>query len=75
VVIPHGKRPVGRSRRRWEDKIKMDFQELGWRGMHWIDLTQDRETWPALKNAVNSLQVPKIARTCQVLRKDCAPWS
>jgi hypothetical protein len=37
------KRPLGRSRRRWEDNIKMDLQEIGWRGMDWIYLLQDRD--------------------------------
>jgi hypothetical protein len=38
-----GKRPLGRTRRRWEDNIKMDLQEMGRRGMNWIDLAQDRD--------------------------------
>jgi hypothetical protein len=40
-----GKRPVGRSRRRWVDNIKMGFREIGWDGMDWIDLAQDRDRW------------------------------
>jgi hypothetical protein len=42
----------------WEDNIKMDLQELGWGGMEWIDLAQDRDRWLALVNAVVSLRVP-----------------
>jgi hypothetical protein len=38
VGKPEGKRPLGRSRRRWEDNIKMDLREIGWGGMDWIDL-------------------------------------
>jgi hypothetical protein len=38
-----GKRPLGRSRRRWEDNIKMDLREIEWGGMDWIDLAQDRD--------------------------------
>jgi hypothetical protein len=38
-----GKRPLGRTRHRWEDNIKMDFQELGCEGMYWIELAQDRD--------------------------------
>jgi hypothetical protein len=38
-----GKRPLVRPRRRWEDSIKMDLQEVGWGGMYWIDLAQDRD--------------------------------
>jgi hypothetical protein len=45
---PEGKRPLGRPRRRRDDNIKMDLQEVGWRGMGWIDLAQDRERWRAL---------------------------
>ena len=42
------KRPLGRHRLRWEDNIKMDLQELEWRGMDWIDLGQDKDRWRAL---------------------------
>jgi hypothetical protein len=44
--------------RRWEDNIKMDLQEVRWGDMDWIDLTQDRDSWRALVNAVTNLQVP-----------------
>ena len=47
-----GKRPLRRPSRRWEDNIKMDLQEVGWRGKDWIDLVQDRDRWKALVNAV-----------------------
>jgi hypothetical protein len=53
-----GKRPLGRPRGRWEDSIKMDFQELGCGDMDWIELAQDRVRWPALVNAVMNLRVP-----------------
>jgi hypothetical protein len=43
VGNPEGKRPLGRQRRRWVDKIKMDLREIGWNGMDWIDLAQDRD--------------------------------
>jgi hypothetical protein len=52
-----GKRPHRRPRRRWEDNIKMDLQEVGW-GMDWIDLAQDRDMWRALVNAVVNLRSP-----------------
>jgi hypothetical protein len=55
---PEGKRPVGRPRHRWEDNIKMDLREIGWGGMDWIDLAQDRYHWRALVNTVMNLQVP-----------------
>jgi hypothetical protein len=53
-----GKSPLGRPRRRWEDNIKVNFQEVGCEGMEWIDLAQDRDWWQALVNAVMELRVP-----------------
>ena len=58
VEIPHGKRPVGRTRRRWEDNIKMGLQEVRWGGMDWIDMAQDRDRWRALVNVAMNLRVP-----------------
>ena len=58
VGKPDGKRPLGRARRRWEDNIKMDLQEVGCGGMDWIKLAQDRERYRALMNAVMNFQVP-----------------
>jgi hypothetical protein len=42
VGKPEGKRPLGRPRRRWADNIKLDLREIGWDGVDWIDLAQDR---------------------------------
>jgi hypothetical protein len=53
-----GKRPPWRPRRRWEDNIKMDLQDVRCGGMDWIELAQDRERWQALVNAVMKLRVP-----------------
>jgi hypothetical protein len=48
VGKPEGKRPLGRPRCRWEDNIKMDFQDVGCGGMDLIEMAQDRDKWPAL---------------------------
>jgi hypothetical protein len=58
VGKPEGKRPVGRPRHWWVDNIKMDLREIGWDGMDWIDLAQDRDQWRALLNTVINLRVP-----------------
>ena len=55
---PEGKKPLGRPRRRWEDNIKMDLQEVGCRSMDWSELAQDRDRWRALVNAVMNLRFP-----------------
>ena len=60
VGKPEGKRPSGRSRRRWEDNIKMDLQEVGGGG-DWMELAQDRDRWRALVNTVMNLRVPYSA--------------
>jgi hypothetical protein len=52
---PEEKRPLGRPTRRWEDNIKMDLQEVGCGGMDWIDVSQDRDRWRALVNAVRGI--------------------
>jgi len=52
-----GKKPLGRPRRRWENNIKMDLQDLGCGGMDWIELAQDRDRWRALVNAVMNIRV------------------
>jgi hypothetical protein len=54
---PEGKGPLGRPRRRCVDKIKMDLSEIGWDGMDWIDLAEDRDQWRALVNTVMNLRV------------------
>jgi hypothetical protein len=57
VGKPEGKRPFGRPRRRWEDNIKLNLQEMGCGGMDWNELVQDRDRWRALVNAVMNLPV------------------
>jgi hypothetical protein len=58
VGRPVGRRPLGRPRLRWENNIKMDLREVGWVGMNWIELAQDRNRWRALVNAAMNLRVP-----------------
>jgi len=55
-----GKRPLGRTRRRWEDNIKMDFQEVGGGCGDWMELVEDRDRWRALVSTVMNLRVPKM---------------
>jgi hypothetical protein len=58
VEKPEGKTPLGRPRHRWVGNIKIDLGEIGWDGMDWIDVAQDRDQWRALVNTVRNLQVP-----------------
>jgi hypothetical protein len=53
------KSTMGRPSRRLEDNIKIDLREIGWEGMNWIHLAQDRNQWPALANTVLNLRVPQ----------------
>jgi hypothetical protein len=58
VGKPKGKRPLGRPRCRWVENINMDLREIGWDGVDWIDLAQNRDQWRALVNTVMNLKVP-----------------
>jgi hypothetical protein len=58
VGKPEGRRPLEKPRRRWEDNIKMDLRQVGWGGVDWIDLAQDRNRWRALVYTVMNLRVP-----------------
>ena len=60
VGKPEGKRPLGRPRRRWEDNIKMDLQEVGGGWEDWMELAQDRDRWRSLVSTVMNLRVPKM---------------
>jgi hypothetical protein len=58
VGKPEGKRPLGGPRRRWEDNIKMDLQEVGGGRGDWMELAQDRDRWRALVGTVRNFRVP-----------------
>jgi hypothetical protein len=58
VRKPEGKRPLGRPRCRWVDNIRMDVGEVGWGGVDWIGLAQDRNRWRAFVNSVLNIRVP-----------------
>jgi hypothetical protein len=80
VRKPEGKSPHGRPRCRWVDNIKMDLREIGWDGVGWIELAQDRVQWRALVNTVMNLPVPKNCwefpewlHNWQLLMKGSAP--
>jgi len=60
VGKPEGKRPLGRHRRRWEDNIKMDLQEVGGGCENWMDLSQGRDMWRALVSMMINHRVPKM---------------
>jgi hypothetical protein len=54
---PERKRPLERPRRRWEDVIQMDLRKIGWGGVEWIHLAQDRDLWRAVVNSVMTLRI------------------
>jgi len=56
VGRPEGKKPLGRARRRWEDNIKLDVQNVGCKSMDWVDLAQNRDRWWAIVNGVMNLR-------------------
>jgi len=61
VGKPEGKRPLGRPRRRWEENIKMDLQEVGGSCGDRMELTQDRKSWKALVSTVKNFRFPQNA--------------
>jgi hypothetical protein len=56
VRIPDGMRPLGKPRRRWEDNSRMHDREIGWRGVNWNHLAQDRDQWRAVVNTIRNLR-------------------
>jgi hypothetical protein len=59
VGKPERKTPLGRPRRRWVNNIEIVLREIGWDGMDWIDLAQDRDRWKAPVNTVMNLRIPE----------------
>jgi hypothetical protein len=74
-----GKRPLGGPRRRWVNNIKMDLREIGWDGMDWNDVAQDRDQWRALVNtnepsgSIKCWEFLEWLHNWQLLKKDSAP--
>jgi hypothetical protein len=62
VRRPEGKRPLGRSRHRWMDNIKIELWKMEWGCVDWIDLAQDRHQWHPLVNMIMNLWVPQNVR-------------
>jgi hypothetical protein len=58
LKLPEGKRTLGRPRRRWEDNIRMGLREIGWEGVDWMHLVQDRDQWRDVVNTMMNLRVP-----------------
>ena len=67
-----GKRPLGGPRRRWEDNIKMDLQEVGVGCGDWMELAQDRDMWRALVSTVMNFRVPKMGEFLDYLQNQLA---
>jgi hypothetical protein len=68
VGKPEGKRRLGRPARKWEDNIRMDVEEIGWQGVDWIDLPQDRDEWRAVVNKVTTFRILQTARNFLIRR-------
>jgi hypothetical protein len=58
VTRPEGERSHGRPRHRWEDNIRMDLRAIGWEGVDWIHMAQDRDQWQAVVNTVMNVLIP-----------------
>jgi hypothetical protein len=60
VAKPVGMKPLTSSSHRWENNSRMDLQQVGWGGMDWMDVVQDRDRWLAILNVVMNMQVTPI---------------
>jgi hypothetical protein len=65
-----GKRPLGRPRHSWVDNVKMDLREIGWGGMNWIDLAQDREHGNEISGSINCWEILEYLHNWQLLKED-----
>jgi hypothetical protein len=72
VGQPEGKRKIGRSRRTWEDNIRMDLREIGWEVVDWIHLAQDRGYWWVLVNTVMNIWIHKSRITYWAVERPLA---
>jgi hypothetical protein len=79
---PEGKKPLGRPRRRWEDNIKIDVGDIGWDGMDWVDMAEDRDQWRTTANTVHGepsgfikfREILDCLSDRRLLKKGSAPW-
>jgi hypothetical protein len=69
VVKPEGKRPLGRSRRRWMDNIKKDIAEIEWDSVDWICLAQDRYRWRIFVNAIMNFRFHRMLGNYRVAKQ------
>jgi hypothetical protein len=67
------KRPLGRPRCGWVDNIKMDFREIGWDGVVWIDMAQDRDQWRESSGSIKCWEVLEWLHNWRLLKKVSAP--
>jgi hypothetical protein len=70
---PEGKIPLGRFSHRWVDNIKMDLREIGWGGMDWIDLAQDRDHGNEPSGSINCWKVFEQLHNWHLLKRCSAP--
>ena len=75
IIIPIGKRPLGRPRGRWEDNIRMDLKVVGINGRNWVDSAQDRDYWRALVNVALNLRVPYAMELVNILKIKSVAYS
>jgi hypothetical protein len=73
--MSEGKRSLGTPSQRWKNNIKMDFVEVGWGGVDWIGLAQDRDKWRASVNAVKNLWVVRFEVFKVVTMKNAVFWN